>query len=144
MNHSCHEDHYFDGVHIPAGIEVIILTYAIHRESYAWPNPEKFDPERFRGFKRWGRRRYRASFVPVFAIWSWPSKLHRDEVRLDGDQDRSGENLDEVQVCTAESAVTQVPLALQTGVVLSPNNGVFLRVETVLDIFEWQRNFCSH
>ena len=36
-----------------------------------------------------------------------------------------------------QSPETQVPLALHTGDMRSPNNGVFLRVEAALDIFKW-------
>ena len=32
---------------IPKGGMIVIPTYSIHREPSIWPNPEKYDPERF-------------------------------------------------------------------------------------------------
>jgi cytochrome P450 len=33
--------------HIPAGSMVVVSPYVVHRNPDFWPNPEKFDPERF-------------------------------------------------------------------------------------------------
>ena len=49
INRECSEDYDLNGIHIPAGTEIIIPIYAIHRDPDAWEEPEKFDPERFRG-----------------------------------------------------------------------------------------------
>jgi cytochrome P450 len=36
-----------DGFHIPAGMSVLILVYALHRHPAFWLEPERFDPDRF-------------------------------------------------------------------------------------------------
>jgi cytochrome P450 len=41
------EDDLIDGYHIPAGTNVVALTYMIHRHPEFWPEPERFDPQRF-------------------------------------------------------------------------------------------------
>ena len=48
LNRECVEDNEFNGIHVPAGLEVIIPVYFLHRDPDAWPRPEKYDPERFR------------------------------------------------------------------------------------------------
>lgn len=122
MNRSCHEDYDFNGFHIPAGMEVIIPTYAVHRDPEAWPNPEKFDPERFRAETEDDRHAYQ--FLPFgagprnciamrFALMEIKIALVKILMRYK----------------FVQSPETQVPLALHTGVMLSPRNGVFLRVE---------------
>ena len=37
------------GFELPAGATVIVSPYAIHRDAQWWPNPDRFDPERFLG-----------------------------------------------------------------------------------------------
>ena len=125
MNRSCQEDYNFNGIHIPAGMEVIIPTYAIHRDPDAWPNPEKFDPERFRDGAEDDRDRHSYQFLPFGAgprnCIAMKFALMEIKIAL-------------VKILMkykfVQSPQTQVPLALHTGVMLSPRNGVFLRVET--------------
>ena len=35
------------GYHVPAGAEVLICPYTLHRHPRYWPEPNRFDPERF-------------------------------------------------------------------------------------------------
>lgn len=41
------EDDEVGGYHVPAGTDVLICPYTMHRHPRYWPEPEKFDPERF-------------------------------------------------------------------------------------------------
>lgn len=53
------------GVEIPAGFDVGIPIYALHRNPLLWDEPEKFDPERFSDEVNSKRDVY--SFVPFSA-----------------------------------------------------------------------------
>lgn len=59
------EDDEIDGYHIPAGTNVVSLTYMNHRHPDHWDNPEVFDPERFSKEKSAGRHQF--AFVPFGA-----------------------------------------------------------------------------
>ena len=41
------EDDEVLGHRIPAGSDVLILPWLLHRKPSLWENPERFDPERF-------------------------------------------------------------------------------------------------
>ncbi len=43
------ESDVLGGFELPAGTTVIISPYAIHRDTQWWPNPDRFDPDRFLG-----------------------------------------------------------------------------------------------
>jgi len=43
----CTEDCMLKDLKVPKGMSVTIPMYCIHRDPRIWPNPEKFDPERF-------------------------------------------------------------------------------------------------
>jgi cytochrome P450 len=51
-----------DGFRVPAGTNVIVGVYALHRDPSLWPEPTRFDPERFSPER--ARARDRWQFVP--------------------------------------------------------------------------------
>jgi cytochrome P450 len=59
------EDDEIDGYHIPAGTNVVSLTYMYHRHPEHWENPEQFNPERFSKENSAGRHNF--AFIPFGA-----------------------------------------------------------------------------
>ena len=58
-------DDELGGYHIPAGATIYVSLYATHRLPHLWPNPHKFDPDRFAPEKI--ERRPRFAFIPFAA-----------------------------------------------------------------------------
>ena len=56
------KDSVIKGVKIPADTAIFIPVYSIHRDPEIWPNPEKFDPERFSPEAKQSRDPY--TFLP--------------------------------------------------------------------------------
>jgi len=122
VNRECVEDYEFNGIHIPAGLEVMIPVYFLHRDPDAWPDPEKFDPERFRSPAKDTRHQYQ--FMP---FGTGP----RSCIGM-----RFG--LMEIKITLVKilmkykfvrSPETQVPLKILAGATLIPENGVHVRIE---------------
>ncbi|WP_405016056.1 cytochrome P450 [Kitasatospora sp. NBC_00070] len=53
------------GFHVPAGAEVLVCPYTLHRHPEFWDAPDRFDPERFAPGRAAGRHRY--SYIPFGA-----------------------------------------------------------------------------
>ncbi|WP_412543688.1 cytochrome P450 [Longispora sp. K20-0274] len=53
------------GYHVPAGADVLICTYTLHRHPRFWKDPERFDPERFDPTRSADRPRY--AYIPFGA-----------------------------------------------------------------------------
>jgi cytochrome P450 len=53
------------GYYVPAGADVLVCPYLLHRHPGFWPDPTRFDPERFAPDKSAGRNRY--SYIPFGA-----------------------------------------------------------------------------
>jgi cytochrome P450 len=59
------EDDTIGGYFIPAGAMIYVSLYATHRLPQIWPEPDKFDPERFAPEADRGRPRF--AFIPFAA-----------------------------------------------------------------------------
>jgi cytochrome P450 len=59
------EDDEIDGYAVPAGTNVVSLTYMYHRHPDHWEDPERFDPERFTKENSAGRNQF--AFLPFGA-----------------------------------------------------------------------------
>ncbi|XP_049516541.1 cytochrome P450 3A24 [Dermacentor silvarum] len=58
----CYQDTELAGKVVPAGTRLIVPTWSIHRNPELWPDPERFDPERFsEGLEK---DRHPASYIP--------------------------------------------------------------------------------
>ena len=125
VNRECSEDYDLNGIHIPAGTEVIIPVYSLHHDPDAWEEPEKFDPERFRGSAKDARHAFQ--FIPFGA----------------GPRNCIGMRFALLEIKVAlvrilmkykfvQSPETQVPLVVHAGGTLSAKDGVCVRVESVI------------
>ena len=124
VNRECHEEFVLSGIHIPAGTEVVIPIYALHHDPDAWEDPDKFDPERFRGARKDTHHPFQ--FLPFGG----------------GPRNCIGMRfaLLEIKIALVKilskykfvrSAKTQVPLMLHAGGALSAKDGVLVRVESL-------------
>ncbi len=125
VNRQCSEDYDYNGIHIPAGTEVVIPIYVMHHDPDAWQDPEKFDPERFRGPAKDTRHAFQ--FLPFgagprtcigmrFALLEIKIALARILMKYK----------------FVQSPETQVPLVVHPGATLSARDGVSVRVESVI------------
>ncbi|KOX24119.1 cytochrome P450 [Nocardiopsis sp. NRRL B-16309] len=58
-------DDEIGGYHVPAGADVLICPYTLHRRPDSWDRPEAFDPDRFGPGRREDRHRY--AYIPFGA-----------------------------------------------------------------------------
>lgn len=109
---------------IPAGMAVYIPVYALHHDPEAWPDPEVYDPERFRGPAKDTRHPFQ--FLPFGA----------------GPRNCIGMKYVMMEIKVAlvrilrkykfvRSPETQVPLVLQSITTLAPRDTIYLRVKRV-------------
>ncbi|KAL9967761.1 hypothetical protein ACROYT_G026053 [Oculina patagonica] len=122
-NRVCSEDFDLNVIHIPAGTEVVVAIYALHHDPDAWQDPEKFDPERFRGPSKDTRHVFQ--FIPFgagprncigmrFALMEIKIALVRILMKYK----------------LVASPETQVPLKINAGLTLSAKDGVLVRVQS--------------
>ena len=124
INRECCEAHDLNGMHIPAGTEILFATYAMHHDPDAWPEPEKFDPERFRSPAKNARHPFqylpfgagpRSCIAMRFALMEIKIVLVR--ILMKYKFERSPE--------------TQEPLDIHAGFTLMAKDGVLVRVCTI-------------
>ena len=124
VSRECSKDYDIGGIHIPAGLEVIIPVYFLQRNPEAWPDPDKFDPERFRSPAKDNRHPYQ--FMPFgtgprscigmrFALMEIKIALVKCLLKYK----------------FVQSPETQVPLAILPGATLTPRDGVHVRIQRV-------------
>ena len=105
-------------------MDVIVPIYALHHDPEAWPDPEVYDPERFRGPAKDTRHPFQ--FLPFGA----------------GPRNCIGMKYVMMEMKVAlvrilrkfkfvRSPETQVPLVLSSAVTLAPRDGIYLRVKRV-------------
>ena len=124
VNRECVDGYKFNDIYIPAGLQVIITVYFLYRDHDVWPNPEKFDPERFRSPAKDTRHPYqflqfglgpRSCIGMRFALMEIKIALVKFLMKYK----------------FVRSPETQVPLKILAGVTLIPKYGVHARTERV-------------
>ena len=126
VNRECSEDYDLNGIHIPAGIEIVIPIYFLHHDPDAWTDPEKFNPERFRSPSKDGR--HALQFLPFGAgprnCIGMRFALMEMKIAL-------------VKILTKfrfeKSPETQVTLVIQPGFTLSAKDGIYVRVSKICE-----------
>ena len=63
LQRDCNETCTIKGVTIPSGMPIMIPCYAIHHEPEIWPEPEKFDPE------RWEKHCYNRALLAPYSTY---------------------------------------------------------------------------
>ncbi|XP_064613117.1 cytochrome P450 3A19-like [Liolophura sinensis] len=122
MTRAAREPVTINGVHIPAQATVLFLGYALQHDETYWPDPEKFDPERWSPEQKAARNPY--VFFP-FGV---------------GPRNCVGMRLAQMEAKMAAVAMlqkfrfirapeTEVPLTLKKGPFVQAEYGVWLRVQ---------------
>ncbi|XP_061165934.1 cytochrome P450 3A9-like [Saccostrea echinata] len=111
-----------DGVKIPPKTELIFPIFAIHRNPKHWPEPEKFDPERFTSKNKESRHPY--TFLP---FGHGPRNCIGQ--RLAGMEAKCGITYILQHYRFAKCSETEIPLQLRKNGLLKPANDVKLKLE---------------
>jgi len=64
---------------LPAGTYLLFSQYILQRSAEYFPDPLRFDPERFTPEQKAARHRFR-----LLPIWRRRTPVHRRSIRLDG------------------------------------------------------------
>jgi cytochrome P450 len=65
LTRQAQQDDEVGGYHVPAGSDVLVCPYALHRNPRFWADPERFDPDRFDPASTETRPRY--AYIPFGA-----------------------------------------------------------------------------
>ncbi|GLH07853.1 Probable cytochrome P450 4d14 [Gryllus bimaculatus] len=114
------EDVKVDELNLPAGTNVVFLTYFLHRDSDVYPNPEKFDPNRFQPDNI--EKRHPFAFLPFSA---GPRNCIGQKFAMLEMKAIISDILRNYKVIAAEN----VPVELSLEIVLRTSNGIFMKIE---------------
>ncbi|XP_064005091.1 cytochrome P450 4V2 [Pogoniulus pusillus] len=120
------EDCCIRGHEIPKGTNVVVLTYALHRDPEIFPDPEEFRPERFFPENSKGRHPY--AYVPFSA----------------GPRNCIGQRFAQMEEKTllalilrrfwVESSQSPEDLGMAGELILRPNNGIWIKLKRRPDV----------
>ncbi|KAK7872277.1 hypothetical protein R5R35_012123 [Gryllus longicercus] len=114
------EDVKVDELNLPAGTNVVFLTYFLHRDSDVYPNPEKFDPNRFQPDNI--EKRHPFAFLPFSA---GPRNCIGQKFAMLEMKAIISDILRNYKVIAAEN----VPVELSLEIVLRTSKGIFMKIE---------------
>ncbi|RDD40233.1 Cytochrome P450 3A24 [Trichoplax sp. H2] len=117
-------DFQCNGYTIPKDMPIFVPVYSIHRNPEIWPEPEKFDPDRFT--KEAVEARHPCAFLPFgtgprncvgmrFALMEIKLSIAKMMLRFK----------------LVTSPDTEIPLQLRADTTLAPKNGIRLRIQSV-------------
>ncbi|CAF5147143.1 unnamed protein product, partial [Rotaria magnacalcarata] len=115
------QDYQLGDYHIPKGTIINVPVYSIHHDAEYWPEPEKFIPERFSSAEK--AKRHPVTFLP---FGDGPRNCIGMRFALLEAKIAIAKTLRVVEFQKCEK--TEVPLGLGKVAVLTPKNGIWVRV----------------
>ncbi|KAK4326216.1 hypothetical protein Pmani_003250 [Petrolisthes manimaculis] len=114
------EDVVIDGYTIPAGTKLMLLSYALHRDPSQFPDPEKFDPDRFLSENI--SQRHPFSYIPFSA---GPRSCLGQKFGMMEMKVMLSHFLRQYRI---ESVVPKEEIKVRSEIVLRPNDGTLVRL----------------
>jgi cytochrome P450 len=121
IGRACKADCVIGGIPIKAGMRVDVPIYAYHRRPEIWPEPDKFDPERFTAENKAGRHPY--AHVP---FGCGPRSCIGMRLAVLEAKMALIEVLDNYKLVRAPDTV--VPVQLRTGLTMTVKDDLLLRI----------------
>ncbi|XP_064611451.1 cytochrome P450 3A9-like [Liolophura sinensis] len=123
VGRKCQDDIDINGLHIPAGATVLLMGYALQHDETYWPQPEKFDPDRWSPEQKASRHPY-----VYFPFGVGPRNCIGMRLALMEAKMAIVAILQKFRFIRAPE--TQVPLTLKKGAFVQPEHGIWLRIES--------------
>lgn len=121
VHRRCNEACTVNGIEIPLGVDVFMPPYVLHRDPVLWPDPEKFDPDRFSPGNREAQAAY--SYMP-FGIG--PRQCIGFRFALLEMKTAMFKILSKVKFRTAADTVSQ--LKFRSMLIMQPSDPIFLEI----------------
>ncbi|KAL3865970.1 hypothetical protein ACJMK2_043314 [Sinanodonta woodiana] len=112
------------GVKIPKGLDLTVVVNAVHFDPEFWPNPHKFDPERFSPQNKGNIKPF--TFLPFGA---GPRNCIGMRLALLEAKMAIVEMLQNFRFCIVPE--TEIPPKLDKGALTKPANGLYLKLEAL-------------